>query len=277
MLGYSRGNYYKRKEEESKEAEVKELIKHLVCLQRQQLPRLGTRKLYSLIKPQLQEMGIKCGRDKLFKYLRECDLLIKQRKFGRQTTFSNHWMRKYPNIVKGKHIEYPEQVWFSDITYLKTDEGYCYLSMITDAYSRKIMGYNISDSMSADECVKALKMALKQRIYLATELIHHSDRGLQYCSKEYVETALKANIGVSMTESSSPYDNALAERMNRTIKEEFNLNRTLKTKNQAINVVNESIELYNNLRPHLSLGFFTPNDIHKNPQLLGANGDYFVY
>ena len=219
MFGYSRQSYYKRKKEEAKEKDMKAVVKELVCKERKQLPRLGTRKLYRLIKPQLQARGIKCGRDKLFRYLKELDLLVKQRKFNTQTTFSNHWMRKYPNIVKGKYIEYPEQVWVSDITYLRTDEGYCYLSMVTDAYSRKIMGYNISDSMSADECVKALKMAIKERAYPAQMIIHHSDRGLQYCSKEYVETALDANIELSMTESSSPYDNALAERMNRTIAE----------------------------------------------------------
>ena len=228
MFGYSRQSYYKRKKEEAKENDIKVVVKELVCKERKQLPRLGTRKLYRLIKPKLQSRGIKCGRDKLFMYLKELDLLIKPRKFHTQTTFSNHWMRKYPNIVKGKYIEFPEQVWVSDITFLRTDEGYCYLSMITDAYSRKIMGYNISDSMSADECVKALQMAIKERTYPAQIVIHHSDRGLQYCSKEYVETALNANIELSMTESSSPYDNALAERMNRTIKDEFNLNIKLK-------------------------------------------------
>ncbi len=186
-------------------------------------------------------------------------------------------MHKYPNKIKGKHISYPEQVWVSDITYLKTDEGNCYLSMITDAYSRKIMGYNISDSMSADDCVKALRMAIKDRIYLVNSIIHHSDRGLQYCSKEYVETAYKANIVMSMTESSSPYDNALAERMNRTIKEEFNLDGKLKTKLEAYKAVKESILLYNSYRPHSSLDLSTPDEIHKNPQLLGAIGNYFVY
>lgn len=260
-----------------KESEIKLVIKQLVCKERRQLPRIGTRKLYKLIKPELEYLGIKCGRDKLFGYLNDLTLLVKPRKRYIKTTFSKHWMRKYPNKIKGKHIEYPEQVWVSDITYLKTDEGNCYLTMITDAYSRKIMGYNISDSMSADDCVKALKMAIKERTYHFNSIIHHSDRGLQYCSNEYVEIATKANIDMSMTESSSPYDNALAERMNRTIKEEFNLDKKLKTKLQAYNAVKESIILYNSYRPHLSLEFCTPDEIHKNPQLLGAIGDYFVY
>jgi putative transposase len=238
---------------------------------------LGTKKLYNMIKPSLQERGIKCGRDKLFCYLKEFNLLIKRKKFNTQTTFSNHWMRKYPNIVKGKYIEYPEQVWVSDITYLRTDEGYCYLSMITDAYSRKIMGYNISDSMSAEECVKALKMAVKERSYSEQQTIHHSDRGLQYCSNEYVQTALDSNIKLSMTESSSPYDNALAERMNKTIKEEFNLNLKLKTKTQVQKLVNESVRLYNSYRPHNSLSLHTPDEIHKNPQLMGNEANYIFY
>ena len=141
----------------------------------------------------------------------------------------------------------------------------------------KLWVFNISDNMSADECVKALKMAIKERLYPTHKIIHHSDRGLQYCSKEYVETALKADIELSMTESSSPYDNALAERMNRTIKEEFNLNNKLKSKLQVYKVVKESVMIYNSYRPHISLEFCTPNDIHKNPQLLNGIGEYFVY
>ena len=226
---------------------------------------------------QLLDKGIKCGRDKLFKYLKELNLLVKRRKFNTQTTFSNHWMHKYPNIVKGKYIECPEQIWVGDITYLNTDEGYCYLAMITDAFSRKIMGFNISDSMSAEECLKALKMAIKERLYPSQKIIHHSDRGLQYCSKEYVDTALNSNIDMSMTESSSPYDNALAERMNRTIKEEFNLFIKMKSKRQVFEIVKKSVMIYNSYRPHLSLKLFTPNDIHKNPSLMGVDGNYFVY
>lgn len=244
---------------------------------RKRLPRLGTRKLYVLIKDRLRAKGIKCGRDKLFKYLKEFNLLIKQKKYYVKTTFSNHWLLKYPNIAKGKYIELPEQIWVSDITYLRTAEGYCYLSLITDAYSRKIMGYHISDSITAGDCLKALKMAIKKRLYPDRKIIHHSDRGAQYCSGEYIRAALKANIEMSMTESSSPYDNALAERMNRTIKEEFNLNVKLKSKSQAYEMVHKSIKLYNSYRPHISLEVFTPNCIHEKPQLIGTIANYFVY
>lgn len=258
---------------EAREESEKVKVRELVCQIRKILPVVGTRKLYTLISYGLALNGIKCGRDKLFAYIKDFNLLIKPKKRYVQTTFSKHWMRKYPNIYKDYLLTGPEQVWVSDITYLKTNKGNSYLTLITDAYSRKIVGYNVSESMSADECVKALRMAIKSRIYPDNIIIHHSDRGLQYCSKEYVETANKAKLRMSMTETSSPYDNALAERMNRTLKEEFNLYNILKDNEQANNAVNESVELYNNYRPHLSLNYFTPNDIHKNPQLRRAIGD----
>lgn len=272
VLGYDRQSYYKRCRYESKEISKKEKILSLVCKVRKKLPSVGTRKLYKLISEELVLNGIKCGRDQLFTYMKEFNLLVKPKKRYVQTTFSKHWMRKYPNIFKDYIVTGPEQVWVSDITYLRTNNGNSYLTLITDAYSRKIVGYNVSKSMGADECVKALKMAIKSRLYPGNKIIHHSDRGLQYCSKEYVETAQKANIMMSMTETSSPYDNALAERMNRTMKEEFNLYFILKDNDQANKVLDESIELYNYYRPHLSLDFFTPGDIHKNPQLRRAIG-----
>lgn len=235
----------------------------MVCVHRKLLPRLGTRKLYSLIKPEMNVAGLKCGRDMLFDILREENLLIKPRRRYVQTTNSNHWLRKYPNITKEVKINSPEQLWVSDITYIKTEEGNCYLSMITDAYSRKIMGYNVSDSMSTSETIKSLKMAIRKRKYPDKKLIHHSDRGLQYCSSDYVNMAETNGIKMSMTEQPDPYENALAERMNRTIKEEFCLDNILKTKLQVYNTVHEAIELYNNYRPHLSLNYKTPDFIHK--------------
>jgi transposase InsO family protein len=221
----------------------------------------------------LKSIGVKCGRNKFFDYLREMDLIIKPKRRYIQTTFSKHWMKKYPNIFKDSNFTSPEQAWVSDITYLKTDEGFCYLTLITDAFSRKIVGYNVSDSMSVEHTVKALEMAIEARLYPDNVIIHHSDRGLQYCSKMYVETARKANISMSMTETSSPYDNALAERMNRTLKEEFYLYNRLKDKNQVIKIVEEAVKLYNEYRPHLSLNYLTPEQVHKNPQLLGATGE----
>lgn len=200
-------------------------------------------------------------------------MLIKPRRHYIRTTFSNHWMKKYPNLIKQYPVNLPEQVWVSDITYIKTEEGNCYLSLITDLYSRKIMGYNISDSMEASQSIKALKMAIENREYLSNNLIHHSDRGSQFCCKEYVSLAQENNIRMSMTEQSDPYENALAERMNRTIKEEFCLDGVLRTKQQAYRVLDEAVILYNNIRPHQALNYLTPNFVHKLTPAFYQNGN----
>lgn len=239
-------------------------VKVLVEQQRKLLPRLGTRKLYHLIKARLQAEGIKFGRDKLFTLLSEHGLLIKPKRRYVQTTMSRHYLRKWPNIVRNLEVSHPDQLWVSDITYIKTDEGNCYLNMITDAFSRKIVGYAIDSTMETTSMISALKMATAQKINRKADTIHHSDRGLQYCSREYVALTVKSNIRLSMTENSDPYENALAERMNRTIKEEFGMNRRLKSKEQAIQLVKESIDLYNTKRPHLSLEMRVPDQVYKN-------------
>lgn len=233
--------------------------------ERKLLPGAGGKKIYHLISPILQQQGIKFGRDKLFTLLRNNHLLFKPRRRYVQTTNSKHWMKKYPDTAKGLKLTAPEQLWVSDITHLKTAEGNCYLTMITDAYSRKIMGYSIADNMEASTVGKALQMAIANRCF-NNELTHHSDRGTQYCSEEYVRIATKAGMKMSMTEQSDPYENALAERMNRTIKEEFCLDSTLKTKQLAYTAVKQAIELYNHYRPHLSLSLKTPNQLHQKAQ-----------
>jgi transposase InsO family protein len=244
---------------------MEEQIRLLVCRERKLLPKVGGRKLYWLLRYEFDQQGIVCGRDKLFTVLRRNDLLIKPRKRYIQTTMSKHWMRKYPNLLKEQTPSAPEQVWVSDITYVKTTEGYCYLSLITDAYSRKIVGYNVSDSLEAENTRRALQMAVRGR-RTQTPLIHHSDRGYQYCSSEYVNFATRHNICMSMTEHSDPYENALAERMNRTLKEEFGLGLELPSKQHATLAVEQAVELYNTYRPHLALHGMTPQEIHKNPQ-----------
>lgn len=238
-------------------------VKQLVDTERKLLPRLGTRKVHYLIKEDLQQLNIKFGRDKLFALMRQYDLLIKPRRRYVQTTMSKHWLRKWPNIIKEKTANYPDEVWVSDITYLKTEQGNCYLNMVTDACSRKIVGYAVADNMETESMIDALKMALAQRRYPKHSTIHHSDRGLQYCSKEYEYLANKNNIRLSMTENGDPYENALAERMNRTIKEEFGLDKTLKNKETIKQLVQESIFLYNNKRPHLAINMKTPEQVYK--------------
>ena len=240
---------------------VKEDVLELVHQERKILTRLGGKKLYHQIKPSLINHDIKFGRDQLFKLLGENKLLIKPRKAYTQTTMSKHWLRKYPNLVKDVKVTAPEQVWVSDITYIKSDEGNCYLNMVTDAYSRKIMGYAICNNMDTASMIKAYQMAIKNR-QTDHPLIHHTDRGLQYCSQEYVKLSTDSGIKISMTENGDPYENALAERMNRTLKEEFGLGRLLPSRQKAYHLTQEAVELYNSYRPHWALKLKTPNEVH---------------
>ncbi len=234
----------------------------MVHAQRKVLPMLGGKKIYYQIKPLLSEYSIKMGRDKLFKLLSKHELLIKPKRRYVTTTNSKHWLRKYPNIAEGRLITGPEQLWVSDITYIKTDEGNCYLNLVTDAYSRRIMGYAIAESMNTDEMKLAYEMAIAKRVHPNEKLIHHSDRGLQYCSSDYVKLSMDNNIAISMTEKGDPYENALAERMNRTLKDEFGLGRLLHSRKHAFSLASEAIELYNQKRPHLSLNMKTPDYVH---------------
>ncbi len=228
---------------------------------RMEMPRIGTRKLYYLLKPQMERLDIKMGRDALFAYLRSENMLIKRKKNYTKTTDSKHWLRKYPNLMKEEDVERTEQVFVSDITYIKSRERTHYLSLVTDAYSRKIMGYKLSDDMSAENVVQALKMALKQRI-TNNPLVHHSDRGLQYCSSIYQNELRSRSVTPSMTEGYDCYQNALAERINGILKQEFLIHRC-NTGKELDKLINESINTYNDKRPHLSLGMKTPNFVHE--------------
>jgi putative transposase len=195
--------------------------------------------------------------------MRQWSLQIHPKRRYVQTTNSKHWLRMYPNLTKGIGLEHADQLWVSDITYIKTQEGTCYVNMVTDAYSKKIMGYAISDNMETQSVIGAYRMALKNKANKSIETIHHSDRGVQYCSKEYIELSLQNNCKISMTENGDPYENALAERMNRTIKEEFGLGVTIKSKLMAKLLMDEAVILYNEYRPHLSLNYNTPNEVYK--------------
>ena len=225
------------------------------------MPRLGGRKLYFLLKPTLEAQGIKLGRDGFFDYLREHRLLVEPMKRYTKTTHSKHWMKKHPNLMKTQSINRSEQAFVSDITYVETDEGVHYLSLVTDAYSRKIMGHEVSDDMRAENVVKALRCAARQR-RTSRSLIHHSDRGLQYCSALYQQELKRHGITPSMTDGYDCYQNALAERVNGILKQEFLLYKC-RTMKELKSLVQESIAIYNHLRPHLSLGMKTPDEVHK--------------
>ena len=267
LFGKTRHAYY-----DSLWRKENSLVKEDVILQeviniRKDLPRLGTRKLHYLVQNKLISHQITFGRDYLFDLLSEHKLLIRQRKRKAITTDSRHWMRKYSNLVKGLAITRPEQVWVSDITYIRLTNQWGYLSLITDAYSRKIMGYSFRQDLAAEGCINALKMALNNRLYNES-IIHHSDRGSQYCSHNYVDLLLKNNIGISMTENGDPYENALAERVNGIIKTEFNLYSSSLGFDQTGYQVSKSIKSYNELRPHASCDYLTPNQAHLQSEKL---------
>lgn len=227
------------------------------------MPRIGTRKLHFMLKEQFKTDQIKVGRDKLFELLGKEGLLIIKRKKYTITTHSKHWMHKYPNLIRNITVHRPEQLWVADITYLETQESTSYLHLITDGYSKQIMGYELCNDMEANSTLKALKMAIGNRQYPDEPLIHHSDRGLQYCSKLYVNHLLKSNIQISMTENGDPYENAVAERMNGILKDEFGLGEKLNDLPHALHQTQQSIQTYNHLRPHLSCHYLTPIQMHQ--------------
>jgi putative transposase len=225
-------------------------------------PKIGGKKLYKLLKTDLDNLEGCIGRDKFFDILRNRKLLVKRRKKYVTTTDSWHRFHKYKNKFKGKLLTGPNQAYVSDITYLRTNEGFVYLFLQTDAYSRMITGWNLSDSLAIDGAIRALKMTIKQ-CKNSEGAIHHSDRGIQYCCKEYVKILNKNKMEISMTEENHCYENAMAERVNGILKEEFLLDEKFANKASALKAVKEAIESYNNRRPHWSLNLCTPQQIHK--------------
>jgi putative transposase len=232
---------------------------------REQMPRIGTRKLHHMLTGKLQEHKIKIGRDKLFDLLEEYGMLVRRRKRRKvSTTDSNHPFRKYPNLVRELHVTGPNQLWVSDITYIRISDGFGYLSLITDAYSRKIVGYCLYPTLQKEGPVTALEMALGTLPATTAEhLIHHSDRGRQYCCEAYVNVLTERKATISMTEKGDPYENALAERMNKTLKEEFLLNNGFDSFEPGAACVSKSVHIYNTLRPHDSCNYMTPDQAHQ--------------
>lgn len=268
LFGYSKQAYYKRQTRSRLSSLQQEQSKAMIFALRRQMPRLGTRKLYHLLKEDFAHHAIKMGRDALFTFLRKNGLLVSKKKRYTLTTNSKHWMRKYPNLIKDIPLTRPEQVWVADITYIDTSEdGNAYLHLITDAYSKRIMGYELCDNMEAASTHKALKMALTNRQHKSQPLIHHSDRGLQYCSALYTNCLIKNNITISMTENGDPYENAIAERVNGILKDEFGLSEKLNNTNQAYQLTKQSINIYNTIRPHLSCQMLTPLQMHQQNQI----------
>lgn len=241
--------------------EQEEKIVKLVSLRRKTVPRTGCRKLHRYLQPEFERAKLKIGKDRLFSVLRDNKMLVKPKKTSCRTTNSYHNFHKYNNLIKDFVPTKVNQVWVTDITYIRTVNGFCYLALVTDVFSRKIVGYDISDSL---ELLGALR-ALKKALYKAdvSELIHHSDRGVQYCSNQYTGELLRRGIKISMTEDNHCYENPIAERVNGILKDEFYLDQTFYNSKHSKIAIKNAIKIYNNERLHLSLDFKTPNSVYK--------------
>jgi transposase InsO family protein len=264
LLGITRQAYYQYGWRSQVESIEEELVLQQVLTIRANHRRMGGRKLYEMLEPFMLEHQIKIGRDGLFDLLADNGLLVKRRRRSVRTTQSNHWLRKYPNRIKEFIPKSPNELWVSDITYLKTTKGFLYISLVTDAYSHKIVGHHIAESLEGLQTIQALKMALQSYKQSTKELIHHSDRGVQYCSADYVKLLQESNIAISMTESGDPLENAVAERINGIIKGEYMDLYKIINLVQAKQCLEDAVYLYNNERPHLSIGMLTPQNVHEN-------------
>jgi putative transposase len=254
------GLYKKEKREQQQIIEAEIIINEVKRIKKDQ-PRIGTRKLQVLLQPELKKHGIKIGRDGLFDLLREFGLLVKMKRYKHYTTDSKHAFYKYPNKLKEVTATGPNQLWVSDITYIETEGQYCYLFLITDAWSKKIVGSCLSQSYAVTGAIDALKMALHNN-KITAGLMHHSDRGVQYCCAEYTTILINKKAVISMTENSDPYENAIAERVNGILKPEL-LQKKYYDEQQAKKAIQKAIVIYNTRRPHLSIGLLTPEQAHK--------------
>ena len=262
LFGKTRQAYYKRKKESYKESLNEDLVLTVIRKIRETQKRTGGRKLIGMVRERVPAEQL-MGRDEFFNLLRRYGLLVRKRKFRAVTTNSFHWLHKYPNIIKGLSPERPNHIWVSDITYIKTEEGFLYLYLITDAYSRKIIGWQLSDNLGSDNAILALYMAISQLPAKCDEIIHHSDRGIQYCSLKYVKLLEVHGIKISMTENGDPYENAIAERVNGILKTEWLYDMNLHNYSEAKAAVDEVIRIYNSERPHSSIEMLTPDQAHE--------------
>lgn len=260
LLGYTRQAYYKQRRRHEERAVGAELILQEVVRIRGTMKYVGVRKLHDMTAAFTAEHGIDMGRDALYDLLREHSMLVRRRRHrGPRTTYSAFWMKRYPNLAKDFTPEASNQLWVSDITYIRVREGFAYLSLVTDAYSRKIVGYHLNNDLSAKGPASALRMALRANPD-REGLIHHSDRGLQYYSNEYMKL-IGTRIRVSMTEKSDPLENAIAERVNGILKQEL-LEKRYESFSEAARQVARAVSVYNHLRPHLSIDMLTPAEAH---------------
>jgi transposase InsO family protein len=270
LLGFTRQSYYQyfRNQQELKMEQL--LILEQVMQLRKNNPAMGTRKLHWLLQDFMKEHQIKMGRDALFNLMAENYMLIRRRRRRSMlTTDSRHWLKRYPNLIRGLEVARPDQVWVSDITYLKTKQGYVYISFITDVFSHKIMGYNLAGNLETINTLKALQMAIEVTLAQGKSLeglIHHSDQGFQYCSSQYVNVLKKYGIQISMSDKGEPLQNPIAERVNGIIKNEYLFFKDLDNKLSSMQSLHEAVHTYNTVRPHLSCNMLTPEKAHQMGQ-----------
>jgi transposase InsO family protein len=261
-LGISRQAYYQHQ----RRRVAREAMEKAVCEQvrkiRQRHPRMGVRKLWQALQSWLMVRGYKVGRDRLFDILRKHNLLVKRRRRRQRTTWAGHW--RCPNLLAEMTITRPNQAWVSDITYVETEQGFAYLSLVTDLYSRRIMGFDLSHSLAVEGALRALKMACRSAQGSLADLVHHSDHGVQYTCHAYRQALAKQHIRSSMGQVGNCYDNAVAERVNGILKLEYGLNERFTSVRQARQAVREAQWLYNHERPHLSLNYRKPHQVYSN-------------
>jgi transposase InsO family protein len=261
-VGITRQNYYARRQARQRQQVEAGLVVALVVAERQRQPRLGSRKLHFMLQPKLVAAGVGLGRDRFLEVLRAHELLLEPKLTEYPcTTNSQPCLPVFPNQIKDRVVSQPNEVWVSDLTYLRTAEGFLYLSLVTDKYSRKVVGYHCGDTLAAVGCIQALGMALKDLPAWAHP-IHHSDQGSQYCCHEYVNALAVRGLTISMTERDHCSENALAERMNGILKSEYGLGQKIATKLQARQMVDQGVQLYNERRPHTALAYRTPAAVH---------------
>jgi transposase InsO family protein len=263
LFGKSRQAYYEYTHYVSVKRIEEDVILSLVYGIRKEFPRMGGRKLLVYLRPRFEAMGLQVGRDAFFELLYRNFLLVRRTRNKRKTTWSDHWMHKYPNLIEGYTPDAPNRLWVSDITYIEWKGRFAYLSLITDAYSHKIVGWNLARTLHSSNTVAALKMALSGLKGKHPELIHHSDRGSQYCCGSYVNILTRYKIQISMTESGNPRENAIAERVNGILKTEWLNDSKPGSWQENVSSVSRIIDLYNNLRPHQSIGYQTPAMVHQ--------------
>lgn len=261
-VGMSRQNYYAARRLRQRREIDEALIVELVKRERRMQPRLGGRKLLHLLQDDLNEANVSIGRDRFFEVLAENDLLVVRKPGRPRTTNSRHSLPVFHNLLEGRTLSAPNEAWVSDLTYIRTDEGFLYAALITDAFSRKIVGAHIGDSLEAAGCLAALEQALSE-LPAGKRPVHHSDRGCQYCCHAYVERLQDRGLAISMTEIMHCYENAMAERVNGILKQEYEMDRTFRTKEQAYKAFKQAVWLYNHRRPHLALEYRFPADVHE--------------